>query len=706
MAQVPTDRWDEVRALFEGALDQPEAARADWLARECPDAALRAEVVSLLACHEQPNELFDHAPGFRLIADDTLPAGHRLGAYRIERVLGRGGMGVVYLASRSDDTFDRQVAIKVITQQLDGAEAVRRFLAERHTLAGLDHPNIARLVDGGATDGRLPYFVMEYVDGEPIHAFATRHQLGLNDRLRLFLSVAGAVQHAHEHLVVHRDLKPDNILVRADGQPKLLDFGIAKVLAPSGAGGLTTVNAPAMTPRYASPEQIGGGPIGTPSDIYSLGVLLYELLTGRLPHGEHTDSSWQVARAISEVVPAAPSAAARLDRANSWAHRLPGDLDAIVLMALRKEPERRYRTVDQFAEDVRRYLDNRPVVARPDTLRYRTEKFVSRNRLATAAVVVAVVGLTSGVIAATWQARVARQSAARAQAETLRAQRVSEFLKTVIALPDPSWNAAGAGGRNDMTVLDLLKNAGDRIDRELGSDPEMAADLHQAIGNTYRARGLFSEAQPHLARALELRQQVLSPRDPKVADSLFYFGANQIWLGHLEVAEQYYERAIAIERTLPFEQAGQLPYMLLDLNVFARYRNHPDASERVITEALDLFSRHLGADHVTVAFAKQRLGSIQLARNRTAAARQLFEEALAILRAKSAAPLDESDSLEGLAAVCEREGNLAEAERLCRQVAERQRAAFGPAHPATVAAERRLADIIRARGGQARASGR
>lgn len=700
MAKVPTDRWDEVRALFEAALDQAAADRDTWLDAQRADADVRDEVRSLLACHAQPHQLLDGAPAFQMMPppDEALPAHHRIGAYRVERLLGRGGMGAVYLATRSDESFDLQVAIKVINQSLDGAEAVRRFLTERQTLAGLDHPNIARLFDGGTTEGRLPYFVMEYVDGQPIHEYCEQHHLDLAARLKLFLAVAAAVEHAHEHLVVHRDLKPDNILVRADGQPKLLDFGIAKVLAPTGAGGLTTVNAPAMTPRYASPEQVMGAPIGTPSDVYSLGVILYELLTGRLPHGEATDNSWQVVRAISEVQPAAPSNAARGTDAKSWAHRLPGDLDAIVLMALRKEPERRYRTVDQFAEDVRRYLDDRPVLARPDTLGYRTRKFVSRNRLASAAAIIAVVALTAGVVAATWQARVARAAATRALNEAARAQRVSEFLKTVIALPDPSWNAAGAGGRNDMTVLDLLKNAGDRIDRELGSDPEMAADLHHAIGNTYRARGLFNEAQPHFAKALELRQHVLPPNDPKVADSLFYFGANQFWLGHLDVAERYYERAIAIERTLPFEQAGQLPYMLLDLGTMPSYAADHARAERAIVEARDLFIRHLGPNHVTVAYALQRLALLQLDHDDLDAAERGLAEAAAIQEHQHSSPLDLSTIQEARGFVAMRRRDFATAERLFRSGLDARRDAYGADATMTVAIQLQLASAMTEQG--------
>jgi serine/threonine-protein kinase len=689
-----TERWDDVRSLFEAAVEQPASGRMDWLVAHCADVDLRAEVAALLACHDRPHSLLDANGGLAGSIENSLPTGHHVGAYVVERLLGRGGMGAVYLAHRADASFDRQVAIKVIGRSLDSADALRRFLSERQTLAGLDHPNIARLLDGGATPDHLPYFVMEYVPGEPIDRFCRDRGLSLDERLTLFLRVAAAVQHAHEHLIVHRDLKPDNVLVRDDGEPKLLDFGIAKTIEGAGAH-LTTMNARALTPRYASPEQVMGAAIGTPSDIYSLGVLLYELLTGQSPHGGATASGWQVAREVTEIVPVAPSVAARTSRLETaWAHRLSGDLDAILLMALRKEPERRYRSVDQFAEDIRRFQSGRPVVARPDTAGYRLRKLAARNRWATVAAATAVLALIAGVVVSSWQASEARRSAVRAQAETARAQRVSEFLKTVITLPDPSWNAAGAGGRTDMTVLELLKKAGDRIDRELAADPETAADLHHAIGNTYRARGLFADARVHFARALELRQQTLPANDPKIADSLFYFGANEIWLGHLDVAEQYFTRAIAIERTLPFAQAEQLPYMLLDVGVLPSYGKDSARTEAAINEAHDLFVQHFGPDHMTVAFALQRLGILQTQRGNTAAAKQLFREALRIFGTQSASALDLANVQEPLATALLQDGDHLGAIQLFRRVVAARLDAFGPDHPATEAARNQLASAL------------
>jgi tetratricopeptide (TPR) repeat protein len=698
-----TERWDEIRSLFESALEQEPAARDAWLTDRGVDAEVRAEVLSLIACHDQPHALLDRPVVALDEVSPNLPPHYEIGDYRIGRLIGHGGMGTVYLGHRADDAFDRQVAIKVIRHSLGSRDALRRFLTERQTLAGLDHPNIARLLDGGTTRDQLPFFVMEYVDGTPIDTFCAQHQLALVARLELFLRVASAVQHAHEHLVVHRDLKPDNVLVRADGVPKLLDFGIAKTIA-AGSSTAATLTTRAMTARYASPEQVRNESIGTTSDVYSLGVLLYQLVTGGVPFGDETstDSDWQIERHICETAPANPSERARA-AGQPWAPRLSGDLDAIILMALRKEPDRRYRSVAQFAEDIERHLQGRPVAARPDSLGYRTRKFVGRNRLATVAAAAALIALAGGIVMTSWSASLARSEARRAQAETARAQRVSEFLRTVIALPNPTWNAAGTGGRNDMTVLDLLKAAGDRIDRELGSDPEMAADLHHTLGNTYRARGLFAEAEHHLATALAIRQRVLDPHDPKVAESLFYFGASQFWFGRKDVAERYFHEAIAIERRLPEAQAGQLPYILLDLPSLPSYADL-DKAQGVLSEAMALLVRRHGPDHMTVGIAKQRLAQVELRRHNGAAAKRLLEEALAIIRKQSVAPIDEAATLQDLGLAERMQGDLAEAARITRDALDRHVAAYGADHPSSVSNEWQLASILAQAGRYADAS--
>src|SRR5262245_56732753 len=394
------ERWQRIEELFGAVVHAPPPERDPFQTQVCKgDEELRREVLSLLARDTAEDFIRDPiasaALAFSAKPKDDL-TGERIGPYRITRLIGRGGMGVVYEAERDDEQFQRQVALKIIKRGMDTDFVRDRFLRERQILASLDHPHIARLFDGGATPDGLPYFVMEFVAGEPITTYCRRRQLSVNEKLKLFLKVCSAVQHAHQKLVVHRDLKPSNILItsppdgKADGKdgalglPKLLDFGIAKLLTPdvSQAHTRTETALWLMTPEYASPEQARGQAVTTTTDVYSLGVVLYELLTERRPHEFKTYSPAEIERAICETQIEEPSkVVGRTTGAPTrLARQLAGDLDNIMLMAMRKEPERRYQSVEQFSEDVRRHLAGMPVVARKDTFGYRAGKYVRRHK--------------------------------------------------------------------------------------------------------------------------------------------------------------------------------------------------------------------------------------------------------------------------------------------------------------------------------------
>ncbi len=416
MAWTP-ERWKHAEAHVDALLDLDADARVAYLDAHCPDASLRADVEALLSADDHPSsDLLSQ--GVRTFAAPLVPSDEPqaepppldLGPYRLIRQIGRGGMGTVYLAERSDGLFERSVAVKVAHVGLSDA-ALRRFEDERRLLASLDHPGIARLLDGGQTDDGRPFFVMEYVDGVPITEFVERNGLDLSERIALFAAVCDAVRYAHRHLVVHRDLKPSNLLVATgeDGQPipKLLDFGIAKLLRADGDGLLTTQGDRWLTPEYASPEQVRGDAITTASDVYQLGVLLYELLTGRRPFRLDERLRHEIARVILETEPERPSTivtrvASVTDSdgptpeaadSSRLSRKLRGDLDAVALMALRKEPERRYASVEALGADLRRHLDGLPVSARPDTLGYRTRRFVRRRRGAVVLVAVALIAV-------------------------------------------------------------------------------------------------------------------------------------------------------------------------------------------------------------------------------------------------------------------------------------------------------------------------
>jgi eukaryotic-like serine/threonine-protein kinase len=380
------ERWREIEQLFDLVADRPASEQAALL--ENADPEVRAEVERLLASDGRGTAmLFDAvAQGESLLEPEPQ---QRFGPYRVIGTIGHGGMGAVYLAVRDDQVFDKQVAIKVLHLGMETPATLERFRQERQILAGLEHPNIARLIDGGETPTGLSYIVLEYVEGEPITQYCDGRNLSREERLRLFLRVCAAVEHAHHNLVVHRDLKPGNILVTADGASKLLDFGIAKLLDSEGQRTITIVQA--MTPDYASPEQVHGEFITTASDVYSLGVVLYELLTARHPYEIPAMTPFDIERVVCHEEPAAP--------------RVSEDLDNILMMALRKEPARRYPSVQHFADDIERSLTYRPVVARPDTIRYRTGKFVRRNRVSLAAVAAVLLVLSGGIVASQHQAR-------------------------------------------------------------------------------------------------------------------------------------------------------------------------------------------------------------------------------------------------------------------------------------------------------------
>ncbi len=452
---MESERWRKVEELYHSAAEMPESRRSAFLREACVgDESLGNEVKSLLA-YQNKAEGFIEMPAIEVAArilaqgpnleEDSaaVPAGRIVSRYRILEKIGTGGMGDVYRAARADGQFTKEVAIKFVRGGFDTAFVLQRFRNERQILASLDHPNIAHLLDGDTTDDGIPYLVMELVKGTPIDQYCDSHHLNVTQRLQLFRDVCSAVQYAHQRLVIHRDLKPSNILVTEAGIPKLLDFGIAKILDPA-AGAETTLAHP-MTPEYASPEQIRGEPITTATDVYSLGVVLYHLLSGHSPYLRDTKSAHELARAICDRDPARPStvilktekarvegksvltpeeaASSRGESPAKLRRRLAGDLDDITLMALRKEPNQRYGSVERFAEDIRNHLEGRPVNASKGSGNYRARKFVMRHRVGAAATAAIVLALAGGIGATLHQARIARKQAEIAGRERARAEK-------------------------------------------------------------------------------------------------------------------------------------------------------------------------------------------------------------------------------------------------------------------------------------------
>ncbi len=515
-------RWTHIDHLFDQVLDQPPAERTAYLEKICagdPDLLHRLE--ALLAAAAQTNPLLEQpAAEFAtpliqdLVDEQDTMEGRRIGPYEILRELGRGGMGTVYLAQQVDGELNRRVALKLIKRGMDTEAVVHRFRHERDVLAGLQHPNIARLLDGGTTPDGLPYFAMAYIEGEPIDAYCTRLKLDVRGRLRLFQTVCTAVQYAHQNLVVHRDLKPSNILVTKgdntspEGQVKLLDFGIAKVLG-TGADAPTALYTQTgmriMTPAYAAPEQIRDQRATTATDVYALGVVLYELLTGTRPYDLTDKAPGEIERLILEAEPKRPS---------KTANQLSGDLDTICLKALQKDPTRRYPSAEQLHADIERFLTGLPVLARPDTLGYRARKFIGRNKIAVGLGTLAVLALLTGLLTALWQANVADRAAEQATAEATKAQATVTFMKGIFENVSPD-EAEGA----PITARRIVQAGVDKLEA-LEDQPLVQAQMMATLGELSYTLALYGASDSLWSESLAIRQRELGSHHLDIAKSL------------------------------------------------------------------------------------------------------------------------------------------------------------------------------------------
>lgn len=694
----------------------PEGRRA-FLDEACEGRAeLRRRVEDLLASQGEAFAYFEELAD-RVAASvprelDAAREGTQIGAYRLIEQIGRGGMGTVFLAERADGQFDQRAALKVIRRGMESDQALRRFLAERQILASLHHPHIARLLDGGVTAEGLPYFVMEHVAGAPLTDHCDQRRLTIDGRLRLFCTVGEAVQYAHRNLVVHRDLKPSNILVTPEGTVKLLDFGIAKVLAEDEKDqdtGLTHGGRP-MTPFYAAPEQFRSEPVTTATDVYSLGVVLYELITGRRPYNLTSRSSGEVERAVLEQEPESPSAALRRiepqpgeggtkvritpeaiaeARATTPARlrrRLAGELGTIVLTALRKEPERRYRSAEQLVDDVRRHLEGRPVMAHKDTLGYRAAKFVRRHRLGVAAAAALAVLSLGFVASVTFQsARIAR--------ERDKAQHVANLFVELFKVSDPTEARGGS-----ITARELLDKGVGHIEQGLQDQPEVQASLFDVMGRVYQNLGIYDTAGTLLEKALETRRRVLGPSHLDVGESLNALGELRRQKGDYKGAEVVLREAVALNRSLAGGGDPRLAESLNHLGKVLLAKGEHAEAEAVLREALSINRRSLGADHVQVGESLNNLGAVLYARGDDAGAEPLFREGLEVRRKRMGPdhPLVAA-SLNNLASLLSRKGDYAEAEGASREALAVYRKLFAGDHPRVATALNNLALILYAR---------
>jgi eukaryotic-like serine/threonine-protein kinase len=682
------ERWREVDRLFAGALEKPPAERAAFLDASGADPELRQEIERLLAADERIGTFLETPAGEALgLPVPWSDEGGRVGPYRLLRRIGSGGMGTVYLARRDDEHFERLVAVKVLRSDLESPEARQRFLVERQILARLEHPNIARLYDGGSTEDGRPYLVMELVEGIPVDRYCDRHRLTVDQRLDLFRRICGAVQYAHQNLLVHRDLKPGNILVTPEGEPKLLDFGIAEELGPEEEGDAGDAAFPrlrAMTPVYASPEQVQGKAVTTASDVYSLGVLLYELLAGRSPYRVSDQRGQELEAAIlgAELEPPSqalfrseePSpesiAEARCTRPAALVRRLRGDLDQIVRCTLRKDPQRRYMSVALLSQDLESHLALLPVTARPSTMPYRAGKLMRRHRTAmVGALLAALLGaglLTSYVVQGR---RVAR--------ERDKARYTLAFLVNTFKEADP-YHARG----ERLTAQEILDKGADRVSQELNGQPDVQAALMDSIGEVALGLGRYDQAEPLLEKALALRRKTFGPQSLEVAESLEHLALLKLERSQLKDAEALLRRSLALKRRLLGDQDLDVAKTLNELgNLLANEMKIAEA-ETVHRQALAIARQEEGAVGPTVAESIFGLAKRQKERGDYSAAERLFRQGLAIER-RALGPKDPRlyRDQTTLGEILIDAGKYREAEVLLRQSLAAQQRIFGREHP-------------------------
>ena len=627
-------RWKRVERLVDEGLDCDEEQRSEFLHRmgeDDPDLA--SEVATLLKECEALDDFLERpamddaaqalAGLVEELALDPMPdlRGRRLGVYRLVERIGSGGMGVVYCAERDDEQYQQQVALKLLPAALSSTSAVRRFQTERQILAQLEHPNVARLLDGGVSDDGLLYLVMELIDGVSLDDYCERTEPSLEQRLDIFLAVCDAVSYAHGQLVVHRDLKPGNILVTADGTPKLLDFGIGKLLeeAPSH---LTITGMGPLTPGYASPEQLRGEPAATHSDVFSLGIILYQLLTDRHPFYDDGKSSTLLVRAVLEDEPSRPSEVVPTNRKRP----LRGDLDTIVLAALRKDPERRYGSVDQLADDLRRHLAGLPVRMAADNARYRAAKFVRRHRVGVAAAALVAASLIAGLTGTIWQARQARLERDSARTEELKARRTAELLAGMFEAADPNRT----GGR-ELTARELLELGLESLDPALAEEPEVRADLLQAIGGAEAALGELESAEAHLQEVVDQRRS-----DPdgeaELATALVDLGAVLYERGDYEGSRAAYAEALSLSSAVFGHNSLESAEALHGLGAVAQATGDFDRAAGDFAAVLETRRQHLDPPHPELASAMQSMASNLGTRDRPEEALAMYREALAMWR--------------------------------------------------------------------------
>jgi eukaryotic-like serine/threonine-protein kinase len=724
---MPPTPAARLQTLFAAALELPESEREAFLLRECTsESDMLIELRHLLAMdrHLADKTLRAMTPVLTQLVSTTAPVqsltGLRVGAFQLGEELGRGGMGSVYRGERVDGSVNQQVAIKFVRRELLDANTLGRFQMERQTLASLDHPNIAHLIDAAELEDGTPYFVMEYVDGTPITEHCVNVKLDVRERIKLFRTVCAAVMHAHRNLVVHRDLKPSNILVSAAGVPKLLDFGIAKPLTP-GVDALeveqTGTAQRFFSPQYSAPEQLLGGTIGVGCDVYALGLLLYELLADTRPFDFTGLSSGQIERLVTTVPPITPSAAAQRSGASAQRQRqLRGDLDGIVSRCLRKSANERYASVEQLDSDLDNYLEGRPVQARGGHGWYRTQKFVRRNLVAVSASLITATALTIGIIGFAWQARIANQRAAEleqvvkfqvemlAQAEPNRAGQLlsrdvanmleKSLVESGVAKSDRlAQTSAFANGWQRVNATDAARNLIDStifkpavaaIYKQFTHQPLVDAALRQTLADAYSRLGLFDAAFPLQQHVLVTRRKMLAGNDPELLSSVHSMGVLLHMRADLAGSETFLREALDGRRLRLGEDAPETLESMHEFGVLLVSQGKQAEAESYYRQALTKRRQVLGEEHPDTLRSINNMGTLYMDMGKLADA----EPYLRVVFEAARRTLPEHDllritSIHNMGQLLRTQGKLTEAEHYVREAVAKRRLLLGRDHPDT-----------------------
>jgi len=662
---MQSENWKKVKELLDEVLSLEAPERKNFLDNTKVSAEIRAEVESLLAFETESEDLMrlsavEFSKDFFEGENAQNPlVGQQIGNYKIIRELGQGGMGAVYLTERADGKFEQKAALKLLKREMNTAALRRRFQQEQAILASLEHPHIARLLDAGTTDDKVPFLAMEYVEGLPIDEYCGKHQLDLNERLDLFRKVCLAVNFAHRNLIVHRDLKPSNILVNEDGIPKLLDFGISKILSAEfeQANSATVTKLGVMTPSYASPEQLQSKSVTTATDIYSLGVILYELLSGHRPFETKEGDLKEIYKAVLENEPERPSSVVsrpldieknttlenKLQRTTDEGRitnqqsqipnpkSLAGDLDNIVLKALRKEPERRYSSAENFAEDIHLHQRGLPVTARPNTFSYRAEKFFKRNKGSVIGGILLVLAIVGGIIATLWQAKIARAERDRARVEAEKAEKINVFLQNVLNLSNPFWISANPDSKVDATIAQALDEAAQKVETDLAGQTEIQAEVYYTLGKTYMGQGKFEKAQAQLEKSLEKFSQLSPENSAKKMQVRLILGELIAYQGIESDSEPLFTEIVEYFRANLDQSAENKKWLALalsDLAVAVARKGKIAESESFFRQSIEHSLTFTGQDRWIYVQATGDLGDILVEQGKTDEAIRLYQSSI------------------------------------------------------------------------------